>query len=70
VQIPQFQNPRLVEIPVNRPNDGNLVNTVPQPVVEPLVLGAEERVPILVRRNQDPDQIVRQAQQIHLEGQK
>jgi hypothetical protein len=69
VQIPQVQNLRPVEVPVNRPNDGNLVNPVPQPVVEPPVPGVQERLPILVQRNQDPDQIVRQAQQINLEGQ-
>jgi len=69
VQIPQVQNPRLVEMPVNGPNDGNLINLVPQPVVEPPAPGVQERVPILVKRNHDPDQIVRQAQQVNLEGQ-
>jgi len=56
-------------MPVNKPNTRNLINPVPQPVVEPPALGAQERVPILVQRNQDPDQIVRQAQQVNLEGQ-
>jgi len=65
VQIPQVQNPRPVEVPINRPNDGNLANPVPQLVVEPQVPRVQERVPILVQRNQDLDQIVRQAQQIN-----
>ncbi|KEH19703.1 hypothetical protein MTR_8g466990 [Medicago truncatula] len=69
VQIPQVQNPRSVEEPINRPNDRNLVIPVPQPVVERPVPGVQGRVPILVQRNQDPDQIVRQAQQVNLEGQ-
>ncbi|KEH16941.1 hypothetical protein MTR_0063s0070 [Medicago truncatula] len=69
VQIPQVQNHRPVEMPVNRPNAGNLINPVPQPVVEPPAPGIQERVPILVQRNQDPDQIVRQAQQVNLQGQ-
>jgi hypothetical protein len=59
VQIPQVQNPRPVEVPVNRPNDGNLANPVPQHMVELQVPRVQERVPILARRNQDPDQIVR-----------
>ena len=63
VQIPQVQNPRPVEVPVNRPNDRNPANLVPQPVVEPQVPRVQERVPILVQRNQDPNQIIRQAQQ-------
>jgi hypothetical protein len=69
VQIPQVQNPRPVEVPVSRPNDGNLANPVPQPVVEPQVPRVQERVPILVQKNQDLDQIIRKAQQINLEGQ-
>ena len=68
MQTPQVQNPRPVEVPVNSSNDGNLVNPIPQPVVEPKVPRVQERVPILVERNQDPDQIIRQAQQINLEG--
>jgi len=51
------------------PNDGNPANLVPQPVVEPQVLRVQEIVPILVQKNQYPDQIVKQAQQINLEGQ-
>jgi hypothetical protein len=47
VQIPQVQNPRPVEVLVNRPNDGNVANPVPQPVVEPQVPRVQERVPIL-----------------------
>jgi len=46
-----------------------LINPVPQPVVEPPAPGVQERVPIFVQRNQDPDQIFRQAQQVNLEGQ-
>jgi len=38
-------------------------------VVEPQVPRVHERVPTLIQRNQDSDQIVRQAQQINLEGQ-
>jgi len=33
VQIPQVQNHRPVEMHVNRPNAGNLINPVPQPVL-------------------------------------
>jgi len=39
VQIPQVYNPRPVEVPVNRPNDGIPVIAVPPPVVEPQVQG-------------------------------
>jgi len=53
VQIPQVQNSRPVKVPVNRPNDGNLFDPVPQPVLEPPVPRVQERVPILVQRNQD-----------------
>jgi len=69
VQIPQFQNHRPVEMLVNRPNAGNLNNPAPQAVVEPPAPEVQERVLILVQRNQNPDQIVRQAQQVNLEGQ-
>jgi len=53
---------------VNKPNDGNPANLVHQHVVEPKVPRVHKRVPILGQRNQDPDQIVRQAQQCNLEG--
>jgi len=39
VQIPQVQNHRPAEMHVNRPNAGNLITQVPQPVVEPSALG-------------------------------
>jgi len=54
---------------VNRPNDGNATNLVPQPVVEPQIPRLQERVHILVQKNQDLDQIVSQTQQINLDGQ-
>ena len=51
VQIPQVPNPRPVEVPVNRSNDGNHANLVHQPVVKPQVPRVQVRVPILVQRN-------------------
>jgi len=42
VQIPPVQNHRYVEMLVNRPNAGNLINPVPQPVVEPPAPGVQE----------------------------
>jgi hypothetical protein len=65
---PQNQSVRLVENPVERPNNVIPVNQVQQPVVEQQALRGGERIQILVKRNQDADQVVMQAQQNNLEG--
>ena len=67
--MPQNQNPRHVEMYVDRPNNEIPANPLQQPVVEPQVQKVQESVPILVQRNQDADHIVRRAQQNNLEGQ-
>jgi hypothetical protein len=65
---PQNQNPRPVEMPVGRFNNGIPLNQAQQHVVEPQIPRVPKRDPILVQRNQVADQIVRQAQQNNLEG--
>jgi len=67
--LPQNQNPRHVEMSVGRPNNGIPANPLQQPVVEPRVPRVQERIPIVVQRNQDADHIVRRAKQNNLEGQ-
>jgi len=58
---PQNQNPRSVEMPVGRPNNGVHANPLQQHVVEPQVPTLQERAILLVQRNQNDDQIVRRA---------
>ncbi|AES97157.1 hypothetical protein MTR_5g046180 [Medicago truncatula] len=67
--MPQNQNVRAVKKYGDRPNNGVPSNPLPQPLVEPQVPRVQERIPILVQRNQDDDHIVRRAQQNNLEGQ-
>ena len=65
---PQNQNPRPVETHVEKLNNVVLVNPVQQPVVEPQAPRVPKRILILVNRNTDAEQIVRQAQQNNLKG--
>jgi hypothetical protein len=65
---PQNQNGRPVEIHVERPNNGILVNLVQQLVAEQPILKEGEIIPILVHKAQNADQVVIQAQQNNLEG--
>jgi hypothetical protein len=58
----QNQNQRPVQIPVERLNNGVPVTQMQQPVVEPQPQGEPVGAPILVQRNQDVDQVVRQIQ--------
>jgi len=65
---PVPQNQRHVQIPVERLNNGVHVAQKQQPVVEPKLQEEPEKVPILVQRNQDDDQVVRQVQQNNFDG--
>jgi len=56
--VPQNQNLRPIQILVERLNNGVHVAQIQQPVVEPQQQEELERVPILVQRNQDVDQVV------------
>jgi len=58
--MPQNQNQRPVQIPVKRLNNGVLVAQMQKPIVEPKPQEELERVLLLVQRNQDVDQVVRQ----------
>jgi len=66
--MPQNQNQRLVQIPVERLNNEISVAQMQQPVVEPQPQEEPAKVPILVQRNQDADQVVRQVQQKKFDG--
>jgi len=66
---PQNQNPRPIEGYIDRPNGGIPANSLQQPVVEPQAPRVQERVQIMVQRNQDADHIIRRAQQNNLESQ-
>jgi hypothetical protein len=67
--MPQNQNPRPIVEYIDKPNNGIPANPLQQHVVEPQVPRVQERVPILVQRNQDVDHIFRRAQHNNLEGQ-
>jgi len=66
--MPQNQSQRPVQIPVERLNNGVPVAQMQQPVVKPQPQEEPERVLILVQRNQDADQVVRQVQQNNFDG--
>jgi len=69
VPVPQNQNARAIEIPAERPENQMPRNMVQQQVVQPRAQEEPERVPILVDRHQDADQVVMQARQNNYEGQ-
>ena len=58
MQMPQNQNKRLVQIPVERPDNIIPITQMQQPIVEPQPQGEPERTLVLVQRNQDADQVV------------
>jgi len=66
--VPQNQNQMAVQIPVERLNNGVHVAQMQQLVVEPQLQEEPEWVPILVQRNKDADQVVRQVQQNNFDG--
>jgi len=66
--VPQNQNQRPVQIPVEILNNGIPFAQTQKPVVEPQLQEKPERVLILVQRNQDAEQVVRQVQQNNIEG--
>src|SRR4030065_2487722 len=55
VQVPQIQNVRPIEIPVERPNVGIPAIQVQQPIVEQQIHEEVEIIPVLVHRNQNAD---------------
>jgi len=66
--MPQNLNPRPIQIPVEILNIGAPVAPVQQPVVEPQPQEEPNSVPILIQRNQDAHQVVRQVQQNNFYG--
>jgi len=56
ILVPQNQNVRPIEIPVEVPG-----NVAQQEIVQPQAQEEPERAPILVNRHQDADQVVMQA---------
>ena len=65
--VSQDQTTRLVEVPTKRNNDQLTENRALRRAVPPPVQEEPERVPVLVNRRQDADQVVIQARQDNYE---
>ena len=61
ILVPQNQNVRPIEIPVEGPVNEVPGNVAQQEIVQPQAQEETERAPILVNRHQDADQVVMQA---------
>jgi len=66
--VSQDQSARLVEVPTERDIDRMTENRALRQVIPPQAREEPERVPFLVNRHQDADQVVMQARQNNYEG--
>jgi len=69
ILVPQNQDAREIEIPAEREDNQMPRNVAQQQVVQPQALEEPERIPIMVNRHQDADQLVMQARRNNYEGQ-